>query len=67
VLRSCSPIGSGSISKDARGPLLGGRKEVGLLGPSSGGKETKERRGTFAMLWRRKGLLSHVRSPAKQT
>lgn len=47
--------------------MLGGRKEVGLLGPSSGGKETKERRGTFAMLWRRKGLLSHVRSPAKQT
>ena len=33
MLRSCSPIGFWSISKDARGQLLGGRKEAGLLDP----------------------------------
>jgi hypothetical protein len=49
MLRSCSPIGSWSISKDARGQLLGGRKEVELPGPSRGDEEMQGRRGTFAI------------------
>jgi hypothetical protein len=44
MLRSCSPIGSSSINKDARGQLLGGRKEMRLLGPCRQTKRCRRKR-----------------------
>lgn len=49
MLRSYSPIGFWSVSKEAMGQLLGGRNRWGSQVP--GDKQTcKERRGEFAML-----------------
>jgi hypothetical protein len=40
-------------NKDARGQLLGGRKEAGLPGPLSQTKRLRKRKGDFSMLQRK--------------
>ena len=50
MLRSCSPIGSLSVSKDSRGPI---GKKVGGTSRSQLEKKMQGRRGGFfAVLWR---------------
>lgn len=55
ILRSCSPIGSWTISKDVSGQLLGGKKEAGLLGPWRGEQEVHKMERILSCFGGRKG------------
>lgn len=62
MLRSCFPVGFWSVSKDARGQLLEGGKEAGLLGSRRQAKGCRKRKGDFHQASQGEKVTDCVRS-----